>query len=107
MLFKICCNPKHLLYSDLRGLPRPAQITRGALSFNNLASVMRFNTTQFFRGFIPAVTRLWNDNPNHTVESVQLQNFKCGADEFLLSRFFFLVYPCFYLLHFSFLSIAF
>ena len=37
-------------------------------------SVVRFNTTQFSRSVIPAVTRLWNDLPNHVVESVQLQN---------------------------------
>ena len=35
--------------------------------------------------YIQAVTRLWNDLPNHVVESVRLQNFKCGADT-ILSR---------------------
>ena len=75
MLFKICHNPKHLLYSDLPGLFHPAQITRGDLSFNNFAfSVVRFNTTQFSGSFIPAVTRLWNDLPNHAVV--------CEASEF-------------------------
>ena len=34
-VFKICHNPKHTLYSDLPGLFRPVQITRGALSFIN------------------------------------------------------------------------
>ena len=57
MSFKICCNHKHPLHSDLPGLFRPARVTRGALSFNNLAfSVVISNTTQFFRSFIPAVT---------------------------------------------------
>ena len=75
MLFKICCNPKHPLYSDLPGLFRSAKITSGALSFNNVAfSVVRFNTTQFSRSFIPAVTILWNDFPNHVVV--------CAASEF-------------------------
>ena len=37
MLFKICRNPEHPLYSDLSGQFRPVWITRGALSFNNLA----------------------------------------------------------------------
>ena len=87
MLFKICCNPKHPLYSDLHGLFRPAWITIGALGFNNLAfSVVRFNTIQFSSSFILAVTILWNDLPNHVVESVQRQNFKCSAKTFLLSR---------------------
>ena len=87
MLFKICGNLKHPLYSDLHGLFCPTWITRTALNFNDLVfSVVRFNTTQFSRSFILAVTRLWNDLPNHVVESVQLQNFKCGANTFLLSR---------------------
>ena len=87
--FKICHNPEHHLYIDLSVLFRPARITRGALSFSNLAfSVVRFNSTQFSRSFIPAVTRVWNDLPNHVVESVQLQNSKCGANTFLLSRLF-------------------
>ena len=99
-VFKICRNPKHPLYSDLLGLFRPVQITRGALRFNNLAfSVVRFNTTQFSRSFISAVTRLWNDHLNHVVESVQLQNLNCGTNTFLLCRLF-LVYPSFYLLFF-------
>ena len=90
MLFKICRNPKHPLYSDLPGWFCPACITRGSLSFSNLAfSVVRFKTTQFSRSFIQAVTRLWSDLPNHVVESVQLQNFQCGANSFLLSRLFF------------------
>ena len=36
--------------------------------------VVRFNTNQFSRSFIPAVTRLWNDLPNHVVV--------CAASEF-------------------------
>ena len=88
MLFKIFHTPKHL-YSDLRGLFCPFRIIKGVLSFNNLAfSHGRLNTTQFFRSFVPAVTRLWNDLPNHVVESVQLQNFKCGANTLLLNRLF-------------------
>ena len=87
MLIKICCNPKQPLGSDSPGLFRPVQIIRGVLSFSNLAfSVVRFNATQFTRSFIPAVTRLWNDLPNHVVESVQLQNFECGDNTLLLSR---------------------
>ena len=87
MLFKISCIPKHPLYSDLPGLFRHAQITKSALSFNNLDfSVVRFNSTQLSGSFIPAATRLWNDLPSHVVESVQLQNFKFSVNTFLLSR---------------------
>ena len=59
MPVKIRLNPKHPFYSDLPGLFRPVRVIRGALSFNNLASsVMRFNTAQFSRRFIPSDTRL-------------------------------------------------
>ena len=89
MLFKICRKSKHPLYSDLPGLFCPVRITGGALSFNNLAiSVMRYKTTPFSRSFMPAVNRLWKDLPNHVVEYVQFQSFKCGANTFLLSRVF-------------------
>ena len=85
MLFKIYHNPRNPLYSDLPSLFHPAWITRGALSSNSLAfSVVRSNTIQFFRSLIPAVNRLWNDLPNHSVESQQLQKFKCGANASLL-----------------------
>ena len=85
MLFKICLNPKYPLYSDLLGLFHRVRIT-GVLSFNNLVySVVRFTTTRFSKSFIAAVTRLWIDLPNHVVESVHLQNFKCGANTYLLS----------------------
>ena len=58
-----------------------------ALSSKNLAfSEVRFNTTQFSGNFIPAVARLWNNLPIYSVESVQLQKFKCGTNSFLLSK---------------------
>ena len=63
------------------------------LVLTTLPFLLRFNTTQFSRSFIPPVTRLWNDLPNHVVESVQPHNFKCGANSFLLSTL--LVYPCY------------
>ena len=50
-------------------------------------SFVRSNTTQFPRSFIPAVIRFWNDLPNH-VEFLQLRNFKCSVNAFLLSRLF-------------------
>ena len=88
MLFKICCNPKNLftlIYLVCFVLFVLLEVL--LVFFNNLAfSVVRFNTTQFSRSFIPAVTRLWNDLPDHVIESVQLQNFKCDVNTFLLSR---------------------
>ena len=89
MLSKIYNKARHPLYSDLPGLFRPARITGGALSSNNVAfSFVNSNTFQFSRCFIPAVARLWNELSCHVVGSVQLQNFKCSANAFLLSRLF-------------------
>ena len=53
MLFKIYHKPKHPFYSDLPGLFHPARITREDRGFNNFSlSVVRSNTTQFFRSLI-------------------------------------------------------
>ena len=76
------CSLSPMLYN----LIVPARTFRGVLRFNNLAlSFGRSNTTKFSKSFIPAITRLWNDMPNH-VDSVQLQNLKRSANAYLLSR---------------------
>ena len=87
MLFKIYHNPKHPLHSDLPDLYRPARITRNAMNANSHAfSFVRYNTVQFSRSFIPAITRLWNGLPSPIVESAELQKFKLGSNAFLLSK---------------------
>ena len=88
MLFKIFHNPKHPLYSNSPGMFHSALITRGALSSNNLAfSVVRSNTIQFPKTFHPAVTRLWNDLPNHVVEYTRLPTLIVFAIANSLRRF--------------------
>ena len=90
VLYKIYHNRKHPLYWDLPCLFYLAWIIRDGLSSNNLAfSVVKSYTTWFSRSFIPAVTRFWNYLFNLLVESVQPQNFKCGANAFLSRLFFF------------------
>ena len=85
MLCKILHNPSHPLYSELPNLFRPRRVTRGSLSINSLSfSPMRFHTSQYFRCFIPATTKLWNELPSMIVEATELQKFKIGANAFLL-----------------------
>ena len=45
-------------------------------------SPMRFNTSQYFKCFIQATTRLWNDLPSMIIEAAELQEFKHGANAF-------------------------
>ena len=58
---------------------------RGSLSVSSLSlSPMRINASQYFRCFMPATTKLWNDLPVMIVEAVEVQKFKLGANVFLL-----------------------
>ena len=85
-------------YTPLSSLPFPIPLCMYKSSEHNFIYFVTtltfcyiyiaFITTQFSRSFIPAVTRFWNDLPNHVLESVQLQNFKGVANPFLLSRLF-------------------
>ncbi|XP_068245377.1 tigger transposable element-derived protein 1-like [Palaemon carinicauda] len=47
---------------------------------------MTLNTTQYSRSFIPAMTKLWNDLPNHVVETDELQKFKLAGNVFMKNR---------------------
>ena len=63
---KIFHNPWHFLHSELLNLFYPRRVKRGSLSVNSLySSLMRFNTFQYSRRFIPAATKLWKDLPKH------------------------------------------
>ena len=87
MLHKIFHNPRHPLNRELPNPFRPARITRNALNANTQTfSVGRCNTSQYFRCFFPATTRLWNELPSCIVESQELQRFKTGVNRYLLSR---------------------
>ena len=85
MLYKIFHNPSHPLHSELPNLFHPRRVTRGSLSVSSLSfSRIRFHTSQYYRCFIPAVTKLWNELPSMIVEPTELQKFKIGANALLL-----------------------
>ena len=85
MLYKIFHNVGHPMHSVLPNIYIPPRLTRRAAGANNLAfSSVRFNTNQYSRSFIPAVTKLWNDLPNNVVELDDLQKFKVAANAHLL-----------------------
>ena len=118
VLYKTFHNPSHPLHSELPNLFSSRRVTRGSLSTNSLSfSPMRFHTSQYFRGFIPATTKLWNELPSMIVEATELQKFKLGANAFLLgvdglwspicpSAFYtFLILLTFYLVLSNFLSL--
>ena len=87
MLHKIFHNSRHPLNNVLPNPFRPARIVRNALNANTQAfSVVRCNTSQYLRCFIPATTRLWNEFPSCIVESQELQRFKTGVNRYPLSR---------------------
>ena len=87
LLYKIAANEHHPLHASLPDFFIPARNTRYAASRNSRAyASVRFNTTQYSRCFIPAITKLWNELPSLVVESEVLQKFKLGANSFLLGR---------------------
>ena len=74
MHYKIFHSLSHPLHSELPNLFRPRRVTRGSLSINSLSfSPMRFHTSQHYRCFIPATTKLWNELPRMIVEATELQ----------------------------------
>ena len=85
VLFILIHNPYHPFHSERPNLFRPRRATRGSLSINSLSfSPMRFHTSQYFRCFIPATTKLWNELPSIIVEVTELQKLKIGADAFFI-----------------------
>ena len=64
---------------------QPVRVTRYAVNANSLAfSPIRCRTVQYSRSFIPAAIKQWNELPSEIVESEELQEFKIGANRFLL-----------------------
>ena len=87
MLFKIYHNPEHPLHLELPNLNHPVRVTRTtARSHSHSFNLVRSNTVQHSRCFIPATTKSWNDLPCEVVECSDLQMFKVGANKFLLNR---------------------
>lgn len=87
MLHKVYHFLEHPLHSSLPDLSHPVRNTRQAAAANSVTfSSIRCNTNQYSRCFIPAITRLWNSLPSVIVESVDIQEFKLGANSFLNIR---------------------
>ena len=87
MLYKIFHNPYHPLNNELPDLFQPMRVTRNVLRLNSLSfTIGRYNTQQYSRCFIPAMTRLWNRLPTSVVEVDDLQMFKTGVNSFLLAQ---------------------
>ena len=89
MLYKIFHNPKHPLHSELPNLFQPVRMTRNVANSHSLSfSVIRCNTVQYSRCFIPANTKAWNMLPGDVVECSELQKFKTRANKFLINSNF-------------------
>ena len=73
MLYKIRCNPVHLLNGALPGPYVPARFTRGALVAHRYTyAPPRCRALQYSRTFIPFSVSLWNDLANPVFDCVGL-----------------------------------
>ena len=87
MLHKVYYCHAHPLHASLPDLSQPVRSTRQTTAANSVSfSSIRYNTNQYSRCFIPAVTKLWNTLPSAVVESVDMQRFKVCANSFLINR---------------------
>ena len=89
MLYKIMCNPMHLLNDDLPGPYVPVRVTRGALVAHRYTYALpRCRTSQYRRIFSPFSVILerscWNDHTG-TINYMGLAGFKSRANAFLLA----------------------
>ena len=82
MLYKIRCNPMHLLYGALPVPYVPVRATRGAV---HLCASSLQNLAVSPRTFIPLSVSLWNDLSDPVFDGVGLAGFKSRANAFLLA----------------------
>ena len=86
LLHKIYYSNKHPPHSPLPDLLLVARNTSRAAVTNSIPfSSARFNSMQFSRSFILAMTKMWNGLPSAVVESSDLQKVKKEANSFLIS----------------------
>ena len=79
MLYKIRCNPVHLLNGALPGHYVPVRVTRGALvALRYTYAAPRCRTTQYSRTFIPLSVSLWDDLANDVFDGVGLAGSRAG-----------------------------
>ena len=87
LLHKIYYVPNHPLHSSLPDLTRPVRVTRQTDVANSVTfATQRHRTNQYSRCFIPATAKLWNTLPSVVVESLDMQEFKVGANSFLINN---------------------
>ena len=80
MLYKIRCNPMHLLYS---ALAMPVRVTHGAVIAHRYTyAPPRCRTSQYRRTFIPLSVPLWNDLSDHVFDGVALGVSRSGPMHF-------------------------
>ena len=85
MLYKIRCNPMHLLNGALPGPYVPVRVTRGALVAHRYTyAPPRCTTSQYSMTFIALSVSLWNDLANPVFDGVELAGFKSRANVFFI-----------------------
>ena len=84
VLYKIFHNPLHPFHSELPNLFYPRSHESFFLNVSSSFSLMRFNTSQCSRCFIPTTTGLLNDHPSMTVEAAEQQKFEFSANAFFI-----------------------
>lgn len=84
LFHKIYFNPNHPLHSKLPLAFQPIRLTRHALGLNDRAfTLVRCNTNQYSRCFIPSISEIWNSLPNELVNQQNSDIFKTGVNSFL------------------------
>ena len=86
MLYKMRCNPMHLVNDALPGPYVPVRVTCGAMVTHRYAyAPLRYRTSQYRRTFVLLSVSLWNDLADPIVDCVGLAGFKSRANAFLLA----------------------
>ena len=86
ILYKIRCNPLHLLYGALPVPYVPVRVTRcTVIEHRYTYAPPRCRISQYSRTFIPFSVSLWNDLSDSVFDGVGLAGFKSGAYAFLLA----------------------
>ena len=81
MLYKIRCNPVHLLNGALPGPYVPVRVTRCALvAHRHTYAPPRCRTSLYRKTFIPLSMSHWNDLANPVLDDVGLAGFKSRAN---------------------------
>ena len=88
MMYKIRCNPMHLLNDALPGPYVPVRVTRGHMVEHRYTFTYTppgCRTSQYRRTFVLLSVSLWNDLANPVFDGVGLAGFKSRANAFLLA----------------------